>query len=97
MDGLFTGLQNAGGSAPAPRQQASRIDRVTAAQLLPSLDQKGLPVLHPTKVGPWHQPWLAAALSDLKESVDEAREEGYPEPTQGVLAIAEALLRKIAG
>jgi hypothetical protein len=96
MDGLFTGLQNAGGSAPAPRQQVSRIDRVMAAQLLPSLDQKGLHAPHHTKVGPWHQPWLAAALHDLKESVDEAREEGYPEPTGNALAVAEALLRRVA-
>lgn len=96
MYGLFTGLENARGAKAARQQQASLLNRITTAQLLSSLDQQGATAPHPAKLTCRQQPWLAAALDDLNESVDEARQEGYPEPTQGVLAIAEALLSKIA-
>lgn len=42
------------------------------------------------------QSWLADALAELGECVEEAREEGYPEPTLEDLAIAEVLLKRIA-
>jgi hypothetical protein len=42
------------------------------------------------------QPWLADALAELGDCVEEAREEGYPEPAAKALAIAEALLKRIA-
>lgn len=42
------------------------------------------------------QPWLPAALAELRECVREAGEEGYPEPTKEALALAEAVLKRIA-
>lgn len=46
---------------------------------------------------PQHQQaWLSAALAELRECSDEAREEGHPEPTEKALVIAEAVLKRIA-
>ncbi len=42
------------------------------------------------------QPWLSEALDELGECAEEAREEGYLEPTQKALATAEAILKRIA-
>lgn len=94
MDGLFTGLdQNARRiSLPPVSYEDARI----TAQLLSSLDQRPPRDSATTVTMTRHQPWLVAALSDLGECVGEAREEGYPEPTQRALATAESLLRRIA-
>ncbi len=42
------------------------------------------------------QPWLPAALAELRECKDEAREERYPEPAEKALNVAEAILKRIA-
>lgn len=96
MDSLFTGLhQHKRGVSLVPWRQASFWHTRTPAQLLPLLDQKPLLPLGPTTIKPRHQPWLAAALNDLNECIEEAREEGYPEPTSKALSAAEGILQRI--
>lgn len=40
--------------------------------------------------------WLEAALAELRDCVEEAHEEGYPEPTERALTVSEAILRRVA-
>ena len=95
MDGLFAMLDQ---PAPGRHLPASRRDNQSPPRppALSSLTQPPQDAARGTRGYPPRQPWLADALSDLGECVDEAREEGYPEPTDDALAVAEALLRRVA-
>lgn len=95
MDGLLAMLDQ---PTPARHLPAPRL--LNRSPLRPpelsSLSQPLHGAAGVTRACPRRQPWLADALGDLGECVDEAREEGYPQPTDEALAVAEALLNRIA-
>lgn len=95
MDGFLATLdqRSLARHLPAPRPHNQSPPRP------PALSSFSQPLQHAAGVTRGHaprQPWLADALGELGECVDEAREEGHPEPTQEGLAIAEALLKRVA-
>lgn len=95
MDGLFAMLDQ---PTPARHLLASWRDNRSPPRppALSSLTQPPQDAARGTRAHAPRQPWLADALGELGECVDEAREEGYPEPTGNALALAEALLKRIA-
>lgn len=81
-----------GGTRPVDRPLSPNI-RVQESAFAPEQDVPivvNLPSFHR------QQPWLPAALAELRECSAEAREENYPEPTATSLAAAETVLRRIA-
>lgn len=71
------------GQQELAQEQLSAVDQDVRAALAAALSERS-------------QSWLPAALAELYDCAEEAREEGYPEPSERSQTLAEAILRRIA-